>query len=592
MDWISLLKAQQTDFVQRLKKPKTYDLSLLESQVKGYHSEIVPLWSETYTNMRQWASEQSVILAQNPPPLPPEYPDDPEWGIPFPKYFERQAHDYLMRAQVVERAISIILGKLVKQVAVDLFTSMNLDEEGNLRSESTFPYVLASQPDIKIQVRALDGTSFNAFKKDKIRWLVSQEDIKNNQVIVFLSVLSHFLTDVRGYEKPTVVGGFLPTNQIQFCEPKTYIPVSQLLYAGGLSFYLESLKYNQEKESETTEILTESSTQTLDQKHPLKSIIGDWKCWKTLQGHSRGINCLALNSIGEDKNELILASGSRGESKLWDLTSGNLITTFSEYPWVTSGQLDEVSSLVFSPDGNTLISGGADSTIKLWHMGANDLIDILQKHNGMVRCISFTANNRILATGGDDRKILFWDLIERQVIFSLSLDDTAAHSLSFTSDGEKLVTGSYRKIKIWRVCPQPGKKSWDIEIINTLTGHTHIVTALVISHDNKKIISASKDKTIKIWNLETGELVHTLKGHKDSIQTLAFSPDGQIIASGSADKTIKLWHLESGDLLGTFSGHGNTVTAVVFSSCGSILVSASLDTTIKVWLRNSTITDF
>jgi WD40 repeat protein len=586
MDWISLLKAQQTDFVQRLKKPKTYDLSLLESQVKGYHSEIVPLWGETYTNMQEWSIEQSHILAENPPPLPPEYPYDPEWGIPFPRYFQQQAKDYLMRSQVVERAISLILGKLVKQVPVDLFTNMNLDEEGNLRGESTFPYVLASQPDIKILVRALDNASFNAFKKDKIRWLVSQEDVKNNQVLVFLSVLGHFSTPVRGYEKPTVVGGFLPTDQIQFCEPKTYIPISQLLYAGGLSFYLESLKYKQEKQPGCDDVLAESSTQTLDQKHPLKSIIGDWKCWKTLQGHTRGINCLALNSIGKDKTELILASGSRGESKLWDLTSGNLINTFSEYPWVTSAQLDEITSLLFSPDGNTLISGGADSTIKIWHMRANDLIDILQKHNGMVRCMSFTANNRVLATGGDDRKIIFWDLIERQVIFSLSLDDTAAHCLSFTSDGNYLVTGSYRKIKIWRLSIQPAKKTWDIQLLHTMTGHTHIVSALVISNDNKKLISASKDKTIKIWNLENGELVNTLKAHKDSVQTLALSPDGLIVASGSADKTIKLWHLETGELLGSFNGHGNTVTALAFCQSGNLLVSSSLDKTIKVWLKD------
>lgn len=109
-----------------------------------------------------------------------------------------------------------------------------------------------------------------------------------------------------------------------------------------------------------------------------------------------------------------------------------------------SGLVDEVNSLAFCYDGQTLVSCGADSTMKFWHVSALDLIDILHKHNGVVRCTAFTPNGRILATGKDDRKILFWDLMQRQVAIALSLDDTAAHSLVLSRDGETLVTGSYR----------------------------------------------------------------------------------------------------------------------------------------------------
>lgn len=81
--------------------------------------------------------------------------------------------------------------------------------------------------------------------------------------------------------------------------------------------------------------------------------------------------------------------------------------------------------------------------------------------------------------------------------------------------------------------------------MQSFTGHSHIIPCLVISADSKILISGSRDKTIKMWELETGELIRTLKGHTDGVHTLALSPDGQIIASGSADKTIKLWHLET-----------------------------------------------
>ncbi|MBD0304572.1 MAG: WD40 repeat domain-containing protein, partial [Tolypothrix sp. T3-bin4] len=161
MDWISLLKAQQADFLQRVKKPKTYDLSLLESQVKGCHSEIMAFWGESLAKLLSFARYQAEILAKNPPPTPPEYPEPPDWVIPFPKYFQQQAEDYLLREQIVQRVITERLGKLVKKVPQDSLKNMALDDEGNLRGESKFAYFLVDNPKVSIQVYAADGESFN-----------------------------------------------------------------------------------------------------------------------------------------------------------------------------------------------------------------------------------------------------------------------------------------------------------------------------------------------------------------------------------------------------------------------------------------------
>ncbi|WP_414543091.1 WD40 repeat domain-containing protein [Nostoc sp. CCY0012] len=591
MDWISLLKAQQADFLQRVKKPKTYDLSLLESQVKGCHSEIMAFSGDPLVKILEFSRQQAEIIARNPPPIPPEYPEPPDWVIPFPKFFQQQAEDYLLREQIVGQVMAERLGKLVKKLPQDVLRNMVLDDEGNLRGESKFTYVLADNPKLSIQVYAADGESFNGIKKNKIRWTVTQEDLRNHQVLIFLC-LFYPSSSKLGYEKHAVITGFLPSNQVEFTESKLNITPSNLLYAGGLSWYLESLitQKNAAKEIQLfgdEKIITET-IDTLPPEHPRKEIIGDWECWQTLKGHTRGINCLAFSSrCNNGQNLPILASGSRGETKLWDLTKGELIETLSEYPWVMSGLIDEVNSLAFNADGQTLVSGGADSTIKIWHVGALDLIDILHKHNGMVRCVAFTPDGRMLVTGGDDRKVLFWDLMQRQVAIALSLDDTAAHSLVLSRDGQTLVTGSYRKIKVWQT-PHPtrGKILKDTEPLYTLTGHSHIVRSLALSADGKLLVSGSWDRTIKLWHLETGKLIRTLKGHTDQVCAIALSPDEQIIASGSADKTIKLWHLETGELLGTFAGHGNTVTALAFTDSGEILVSASLDKTIKIWQRS------
>ncbi len=587
MDWISLLKAQQADFLQRVKKQKTSDLCLLESQVKGFHSEIMAFWGEKLAKMLEVAHQQAEIIAKNPPPIPPEYPDPSEQAIPFTLYFQQQAEEYLLREQFVESVMSERFGKQVKKASQDTMENMTLDDEGNLRGESKFSYLLTNKPKLSIQVYAADGESFNGIKKDKIRWSVTQDDLDNHQVLIFLCLLYPF-NGIRGYEKQVVIAGFLPTNQIELSEQKIYITPSHLLYAGGLSWYLELLIAKKVTRSVFEQIVMAEVTKTLPPDHPLKSIVGDWECWQTLKGHTRGINCLAFSpGVKNGTTSPLVASGSRGETKLWDLTKGELMGTLSESPWSLSGLVDEVTSLALSPDGQTLVTGGADSTIKMWHVGALDLIDILHKHNGIVRCVVFTPDGRMLITGGDDRKIMFWDLMQRQVVLTLSLDDTVAHALAVSQNGQTLVTGSYRKIKVWRIPKlEELTTSSPPELLHSNTSHSHIVRSLAISADGKILVSGSRDKTIKTWHLETGELLHTLKGHRDGVHAIALSPDGQIIASGSVDKTIKLWHLDTGELLGTFIGHANTVTALAFTTSGEILVSGSLDRTIKIWQRS------
>ena len=79
-----------------------------------------------------------------------------------------------------------------------------------------------------------------------------------------------------------------------------------------------------------------------------------------------------------------------------------------------------------------------------------------------------------------------------------------------------------------------------------MKGHSKSVKSIAISSDSKYIVSGSYDKTIKIWNLESGQEIKTLKGHSESVNSVAISSDNKYIVSGSADNSIKIWNIESG----------------------------------------------
>ncbi|NER48687.1 MAG: Hsp70 family protein [Symploca sp. SIO1A3] len=99
------------------------------------------------------------------------------------------------------------------------------------------------------------------------------------------------------------------------------------------------------------------------------------------------------------------------------------------------------------------------------------------------------------------------------------------------------------------------------------------VTSVAISPDGATLASGGRDKTIRLWNLLTGQFLHLLTSHNDAISDLAISPDGKLLASSSQDKTIRLWHLRSGQWLRTITGHRAPIFAVNFSPDGQILAS-------------------
>ena len=149
-------------------------------------------------------------------------------------------------------------------------------------------------------------------------------------------------------------------------------------------------------------------------------------------------------------------------------------------------------------------------------------------------------------------------------------------SVSMTPDGHRAISGSDdRTLRVW-----------DLEsgiCLNTLEGHSGTVTSVSLTPDGRRAISGSDDHTLRVWNLESGCCVRTLEGHIRGVTSVSVVPDGRRAVSGSDDHTLRVWDLESGTCLRTIEGHRGSVSSMSITPDCRLAISAHMDSRLRVW---------
>jgi WD40 repeat protein/serine/threonine protein kinase len=149
-------------------------------------------------------------------------------------------------------------------------------------------------------------------------------------------------------------------------------------------------------------------------------------------------------------------------------------------------------------------------------------------------------------------------------------------AVAVSRDGQRLASASLDKtVRVWDA--QTGRQ------VQVLAGHTSAVHSVAFSPDGKRLASASLDRTVRLWDAETGRPDRVLKGHTSGVRSVAFSPDGRQLASASNDKTVRIWDTQTGRPVRVLKGHTNWVGSVAFSPDGQRLATGSYDTRARVW---------
>ena len=334
------------------------------------------------------------------------------------------------------------------------------------------------------------------------------------------------------------------------------------------------------------------------------------KLLRVIEGqHDHSISDVSFHPI-----RAILATTSREKVRLWDLKTAKVTTVLSAH---REGK-GTFYFVTFFPDGQQLVTGASDHTVRIWDVNRGQSIQQLngKKFDRPLGVVRDPNGEFILRSRTDDEQEIVWnvksgriiarlkgvpwaealkfDINRSRLLLDYGEDPIALHNAKsgelIASGGQpELVLGAAFDARYERIASRDGSTGilWDGSTgkkILELRGHKGVVSDVAFIPNSKNIVTASHDETARIWDGKTGKQLFVLKGHSRYVNSVAVSPDGSKIVTGSDDNTALLWDALRGSLLMRLEGHTSSVEKVMFSPDGRrILSAAPLNDTVAIW---------
>jgi eukaryotic-like serine/threonine-protein kinase len=282
-------------------------------------------------------------------------------------------------------------------------------------------------------------------------------------------------------------------------------------------------------------------------------------------------------SVAISRNGKTLAAGAgwwnrAGEIGLWDVASRKPLHRFEE--------LGGIGSLAFSPDGKWLASGSWNSHVRVQDWAAGKEVADFQVM-GMSR-VAFSPDGSLLATASEGKTLQLWDVAKSELMAELQGDLVRFQCVQFSIDGKRLLAGGgdWKKggvnlVAVWEVASK--------DQVLKLTGHENTIMCVACSPDGKTIATGSRDKTLRLWDADTGKHLKTLTGHVSAVESVVYSPDSKTLISSGNEPTIRIWDVEQGKETGQINTQMNPVRALNLAPDGKTLVAGGGQKMLKVF---------
>jgi WD40 repeat protein len=323
------------------------------------------------------------------------------------------------------------------------------------------------------------------------------------------------------------------------------------------------------------------------------------KLIKTFAGAMRFTGFVSSVAFSPDGQKVLLGTGDN-VSRLLDATTGSELQRFPAPASSLSGSRNFppipprvkegnvwVTSVAFSPDGRSVLTGSHDDSAHLWDVATGRQVRQFVGHKGDISSVAFSPDGRLILTASDDGTARLWNAESGAEVRRFRGHTSNVTGAVFSSDGQTIVSASYDKsARLWNA--NSGEEQ---QIFSGLSAE---INAAVFSPNGQFILTGSgsfdfADANVgHLWDLQTGAETRRLLGHQEKVNTVAFSPDGQFALTGSGtgyDKeiSVRLWNPTTGEEVRRFEGHTGFIRRAIFSPDGRFLLTGSNDSTARLW---------
>lgn len=324
----------------------------------------------------------------------------------------------------------------------------------------------------------------------------------------------------------------------------------------------------------------------------------------SLPGH-RG----QVTSVAFHPQFTLLASASEDATvKLYDYESG-------EFDRTLKGHTQPVLAVAFAPGGQWLASASADLTVKLWDTASFGCAKTLHGHDHTVSSVAFHPSGDFVLSASRDKTVRVWEVATGFCKASLQGHEEWVRRVVCSADGALLASCSHdRTVRLWHFATGDCR--------HVLRGHEHVVecvafappsvgsltpqpaasaparrtdaASVAAARSGRYVASGSRDKTIRVWDVENGECVMVLTGHDNWVRAVAFLPmpdaapgapaPAPLLVSVSDDKSIRVWDLMERRCVKTIAdAHAHFVTCLDLCGRRPLLATGGVDNVVKVW---------